>query len=313
MAVARVLFERAKDGFRTVRGELIRRMQTALLAKGSNPGEIDGIFGRETEAALKAWQATAGFPPTGLVSADVWRRLVGATVPPLRERCLQITGDFEGHGYGKVAGNFDGAGLTWGIIGFTLRSGTLLRVLAEVRAQHPALLVQAFGPLHDRLTKVLDGSHRAQEEWAEEISVGAGRYRVMPEWESAFATLGAFPDVQKIQSVAVDCFWTRAQRDARAFELKTERGLALCFDIAVQNGGIGEAEARQICRRLDGAPPAAELDRRIIIANVVAEASRARWVEDVRLRKRVLAQGEGVAHGMRYSTRGWGLDDVPIL
>jgi Putative peptidoglycan binding domain len=311
--VDRVLFERGKHGWRSVRGEVIRRLQVALRNAGSDPGEIDGIFGGDIEAALRHWQAAAGVAPTGTVTTACWQALFGKAAPSLRDRCLQLTADFEGHDFGKAAGNFDGAWLTWGIIGFTWRGGALPRLLNEVRASHPALLRRAFGALAGELHRVLDAPRTAQEEWACGLCVGAGRYRLRPDWEQGFLALGALPEVQEVQLAAVEPYWARAKRDADAFGLASELGLALCFDIAVQNGGISEAEARRANRLFDRTPKAGERDVRLAIADAVADASAAKWVEDVRRRKRVFALGEGTVHAARYATRGWGLDEVPAV
>lgn len=42
-----------------------------------------------------------------------------ADIPAALDRSLQVTAAFEGHGFGMLQGNWDGAWLTWGIIGFT--------------------------------------------------------------------------------------------------------------------------------------------------------------------------------------------------
>jgi hypothetical protein len=49
---------------------------------------------------------------------------------------------------------------------------------------------------------------------------------------------------------------------------------------------------------------------RIIIANVVAENSRPRFVEDVRKRKMTFAVGLGNVHQANYEVKGWGLDEI---
>jgi hypothetical protein len=43
--MSRLDLQRAAPGYRTVRGEAVRRMQLALKHAGSGPKEIDGIFG----------------------------------------------------------------------------------------------------------------------------------------------------------------------------------------------------------------------------------------------------------------------------
>ena len=55
----------------------------------------------------------------------------------------------EGHGFTMVAGDFDGAGLTWGIIGFTLKHGEIQRIVQERVVFAPIWengFIRAFGP-----------------------------------------------------------------------------------------------------------------------------------------------------------------------
>jgi hypothetical protein len=173
-------------------------------------------------------------------------------------------------------------------------------------------VAQAFGLLEPELLRVLGESRDAQLDWADGISIGSSKYRVERAWEEAFGKLGAFPEVQELQLERAGRYWKIACRDARRFGLTTELGIGLCFDIAVQNGGIdADAEERRIRRWLAEHPGASELDRRVRIADVVAENSRTRYVEDVRSRKRALATGEGLVHGARYATSDWGLGDQP--
>lgn len=306
--MSRVYFQRAASGYRAVRGEVIRRVQVALKTAGSDPEELDGIYGNDTETALKDFQRKQGFQANGKITDETWSRLMGERLPAILDRCLQLTADFEGQGFQKLVGNFDGAGLTWGIIGFTLQHGELQKILTEVQQNHPALYEQAFGNLKDELIRVLGQSRSEQLDWADSISIGSKKYRVEQQWEQAFATLGAFPEVQAIQLQRVNKYWDIAGRDAGRFGLETEMGLSLCFDIAVQNGGIDfDSEERRIKRWIDDNPGASERDRRVRIADVVAENSRPQYVEDVRQRKRTVATGEGQVHGARYATRDWSI------
>src|SRR5215207_9424415 len=117
--MARIFFQRASSGFRTVQGELIKRLQQTLREGGFYRDTVDGIYGNKTELALVAFQQENGLAQTGKIDEGTWRGLTSSDTPDLRQRCLQATADFEGTGFTKAVGNFDGAGLTWGIIGFT--------------------------------------------------------------------------------------------------------------------------------------------------------------------------------------------------
>lgn len=234
-------------------------------------------------------------------------------ISSIHNRALQLTAEFEGHGFEKAAGNFDGAGITWGIIGFTLLHGEIQKIIKKMKQENPNILEEAFGGLKDKLLSIMDSSKDEQIAWANDISVGVRRYRILPEWEKAFKKLGSFKEVQKIQLESVKKYWDIAERDVNRFDLKTEAGFALCFDIAVQNGGIDfEGEERRIKREIKESSPSDEQDIRTTIANVVAENSRPQYIEDVRSRKLTIAIGKGVIHGSKYNIKSWGVGDFTI-
>ena len=309
----RVLFKRAPNGHRLVRGEPIRQVQRGLRDLGFDPQTIDGIFGADTEKSVLGWQRKCNAQATGAVTFDGWTTLTQLPPPSLRNRALQLTADFEQHGFGKVVGNFDGAWLTWGIIGFTLKHGEVQRILNEVHVKHPDLIERAFGTRASELMRAINAVPAEQEAFANRISLGRDRYKVEPAWAEAFALLGDFAEVQEIQLRGVDPYWQIAQRDATRFNLADELGVALCFDIAVQNGGVDfQTEDTSIRRRLAQNPPANEMAKRVLIADVVAENSKAQYIEDVRNRKRTIATGAGIVHGAAYDLADWGLAEVPI-
>jgi uncharacterized protein (TIGR02594 family) len=57
-------------------------IQTRLLELGFNPGEIDGIWGRQTIAAVKLFQTTRGLKPDGIVGPLTARVLSGKSLVP---------------------------------------------------------------------------------------------------------------------------------------------------------------------------------------------------------------------------------------
>lgn len=55
-----------KAGAETAKGaEQVRAIQQALEEKGHTPGDIDGIMGPKTRAALRQFQTAEGMEPTG--------------------------------------------------------------------------------------------------------------------------------------------------------------------------------------------------------------------------------------------------------
>jgi uncharacterized protein (TIGR02594 family) len=59
----------------------ILAVQRALKAQGFDPGPLDGIWGRLTAAAVKAFQARNNLP-VGLLTADTERAILAAAPPP---------------------------------------------------------------------------------------------------------------------------------------------------------------------------------------------------------------------------------------
>jgi hypothetical protein len=57
------------------RGPAVKRLQTALEAAGHDLGAVDGAFGPETAAALRAYQAQAGLRIDAVAGAQTWAAL----------------------------------------------------------------------------------------------------------------------------------------------------------------------------------------------------------------------------------------------
>ncbi len=56
------------------RGDHVRAWQNYLMMQGYNIAS-DGIFGPETEKAVKAWQKEAGLNPTGIITEKEWNAI----------------------------------------------------------------------------------------------------------------------------------------------------------------------------------------------------------------------------------------------
>ena len=64
-------------------GGRVRALQEALLARGFNPGELDGSFGPGTEAAVIAFQRSEGLLADGVVGPRTAAALALTDVPPM--------------------------------------------------------------------------------------------------------------------------------------------------------------------------------------------------------------------------------------
>jgi rare lipoprotein A len=59
----------------TLTEDQVKQAQEALKVEGFHPGSIDGMVGRRTREALRAYQAQEGLPPTGVLDEPTFSRL----------------------------------------------------------------------------------------------------------------------------------------------------------------------------------------------------------------------------------------------
>lgn len=284
------------------RGDLVESLQRGL---GFGQMDIDGDYGGQTQRAVEDFQRPRGMPVTGIANDATWSAATGRPVPSLFERCLGLTVDFEGHGYTIAKGNWDDAGLTWGIIGFTVAGGEMSALIKLADTHHAPLIDLAFGDLAGKLRTVMRAPLAKQMEWADSISIPPKKVDIAAPWFNAFRIFGELAEIRALQRArAREKYFEPALKTATKFGLQSELGVALCFDIHVQNGGINAAREAKIRAQM---PAAHEPALRKIIASVIAETSKPKFVEDVRSRKLTIATGQGTVHGSTYILESWGL------
>jgi hypothetical protein len=138
--------------------------------------------------------------------------------------------------------------------------------------------------------------------------VSGPRFQVAEPWASGFAALGKQPAIQRLQvERARTGYWTNiALRDAQDLGLSEELDLLLMLDVAVQNGGMGKKGRLKAAQaQINGGM--SPIDKRRVIAEVVANTAAAKWQNDVLTRKLCIAEGRGKVHGDSYDLANWGL------
>ena len=289
-------------------GPLIEELQTALTNGGFDPRGVDGQFGRDTESAVRRYQSSVGRPAAGAVNDEEWTPLTGSPVPGLEARCLQLTSTFEGHGYRLAKGNWDGAWVTWGIIGFTLKGGAIQKIVLAVEQTSPWRIQEAFGADADALLRIMRAAPSEQKRWANEITVGT---ELAEPWRTHFDWFGSFREVQAEQRMVAHAdYFVPAARTASELGLATELGLALCFDIQVQNGGVKPGTRRAVTPLVGTGN---ERALREAVANGAADTAKPKYRHDVRARKLAIARGEGTVHGRQVLLENWGLTGVTAI
>jgi peptidoglycan hydrolase-like protein with peptidoglycan-binding domain len=317
---------------RGAQGPEVVQIQTALKAAGFYLGPLDGMFGGGTESAVRQFQQSRNLAIDGVVGPQTWSTLITApvapgataTVPtpaivnqPLDVRCLALTGSFEtGSGppdcFAGVSGNFDGQGISFGVMQWNLGQGSLQPILNQLISANPLVITQVFGPYEAELRAVLLDTRDEQIAWAQSVTRPNGS--LAEPWNGLFKALGRRPECQAAQTAQASQAFTRALGLCRAFGVKTERAVALMFDIITQNGSISNAVTERIRRGVAELPQTlSSIDLEVatlqIIANRRAEASNPQWIEDVRRRKLAIANGSGTVHGNHYDLAAqYGID-----
>lgn len=298
-------------------GAEVRQIQTRLQALHLYPGAVDGQYGGGTEAAVRAFQRIRRLPVDGTVGPRTWEAVMGRGADPpdtdpaaqsIGKRCLSMTSAFETdvpapECFCRVAGDFDHQGISFGALQFNLGRETLQPIRQALLDTAPAVMTAIFGGHLPTLRAVLAQPVGEQLVWAR--SIQTPRLQLIEPWRGMLMALGRTPECQAIQMRDVERRVARARTMCRRYDLTSERGLALMFDIAVQNGSIGPVAGPRIARDLAALPSGGswaerEVARMRIIANRRAEAADPRWVEDVRQRKLAIANGDGVVHGNHY-------------
>ncbi len=299
-----------------VRSYLVEILQASLAAKGLDIGTPDGELGPQTEKAIKLWQVARGQTANGIVDDAAWQAITGLPPPSLFDRVLHIVAQFEGTGLGGVAGNFDGAYLTFGIIGFTLKHD-LPGLLEAIEKKVPQEARHSFGVDKWKELLAVARSNKAstKKAFGDSISVGAQKYKVVESWRQAFARLGRVRTVQELQLQRAFSKYMLdiAIPDGRELKAIDTMDMAVMYDLAVQNGGLDAKKRQKIKALIKTKPNAAGEQRRKLWAKGIAQGlATPTYYADVLSRKLTMSTGIGTVHGANLDLSCWGLESAPI-
>lgn len=224
------------------------------------------------------------------------------------EKAILLTGDFEGNdGYATITGNFDGAGLSLGLIQFNIKSNSLQPLLHTMVNSYPEMSQNIFGEEFEELVHMLAMNSSKQLLWAKSINNSANK--IVEPWKSHFVALCQTSEFQEIQRDGIQSYIGKAYEICDTYELTTERGLALAFDISVQNGSVKKAARDIINAKITTGTTYKE--KLAIIANAVADASN--YPDDVRSRKMTIVNGTGIVHQQQFNIADYGITDSAII
>jgi hypothetical protein len=222
------------------------------------------------------------------------------------EKAILLTASFEGSGYVNVTGNFDGAGLSIGIFQWNIGQGTLQPMLKQFFDNNPDLAKQIFDSNYQSVVNMLSASKSAQMDWARSINNGK---KLQTDWYNQFVALCKTSQFQQIQRGAMKEYTDQAYNIANTYGLKSERGLALALDIAVQNWDVSATSRANIKNSIKNG--ATEQQVLQLLAQAAVDKANSAYKADVWSRKFTIVNGTGTVHGTNYNLeKDYGITDA---
>ena len=258
------------------------------------------------------------------------RENISEDLKPVLDKCLRITGLFEGCGYSAISGNFDGQGMSLGILQWCLGQHSLQPLLLDYIASHTHD-IKALWDLDkaEEFIRVVYSDWDTQMAWAKRF-VG-NREKPYGDWVYRLKILAGSEDFISIQQKYASGIFDKAVTQARSFNLTQENSVAMMFDICVQEGGVAEKHKAKIQEYLNNkhsevSRDLTEEERLECIAKGRASFAIRRWQVDVLSRKLCIArlrsapftwngeQHSGAVHGDRLDlARSHSLSTTKVL
>ena len=268
--------------------------------------------------------------PGGLdFSGVTWPASLTAEDRQALQLALNISGSFEGgQGWANITGNFDGQGVSLGLLNQNLGQGSLQQMLRRLHRERPEVLAAlvseahlksllamleawqlaegieaAPGPLStfdeptERFLILAAAANQASVAWARANLYSGAHFE--PTWKSELVALAASPAYVSLQIAAALELHDKALVYERLIEVRELRSYLMLFDVNVQNGGLYPEDLVEYDAYLQinrGASSAAKLEKLLVLR---LRHVRTRFIEDVRSRKLAIIRGVGKVHGQR--------------
>lgn len=238
---------------------------------------------------------------------------------------MSLTGTFEGHhDWQNLSTDFDGQGLSMGLLSQNLGTGTLQPLFIFMEVHHPETLKKAFSvprlesiqemlrlwevlkddpgpeahsPLDSEWNQVSARSRNTPSvEWAR-TELYRDKNEFHPEWKKDLQTLlGSRPYVHN-QIQAGMTLHKKARSLQQLLNVHELRAYLLAFDLVVQNGGLYDEDRRDYKGFLLEQPLATNEEKLKKILALRLRHVKPAYVEDVRQRKTAIINGRGKVHG----------------
>ncbi|MDE2292772.1 MAG: hypothetical protein KGL53_11880, partial [Elusimicrobia bacterium] len=241
---------------------------------------------------------------------------------------LNVSGSYEGpDGWANITGNFDGQGLSLGLLNQNLGQGSLQPMLLRLRDQHPEVLRAVLAPAHEASLRamlaawaataspaspwvprspldeappgvqLMSAPNAASVAWARDTLYQGGRFD--PAWKDELTRLAATPEYVSIQVAAASDLHLRALGYEKQVGVRELRAYMMLFDINVQDGGLYPEDLADYAAYVKAHRKASSTARLEKLLALRLRHVRKAYVQDVRARKRTIILGTGVVHGVR--------------
>lgn len=231
---------------------------------------------------------------------------------PIFDLCLKITSGFEGAEFGTITGNFDGMGLSAGIMQWNIGSGSLQAYILN----HIDPMIYNFPVPITPLIKLPKDQALL---WHKDIALDASG-KLKPEWLKAWKIFMTKSEVINLQKQACGKYFQRAREIAGklGFSQQNARAMAWSYDVAVQSWSLGidapDANYEQAANILQLYGPenfmvwqGNDLNndqvKLVIASHLRALKCRQEYRNDFFIRKCTISVGAGIVHKTKYDFR----------
>ncbi len=243
---------------------------------------------------------------------------------------LSISGGFEGReGWANITNNFDGMGLSAGLLNQTLGTGSLQPLLAEMEYSYPAEFAASFSPTHYKSIMGMIEDWKKATSWRPknlgltlssimdrdteniEIATTPADYSVLwarknlytsdgsfiPSWKKEIQNLISKPEYVSLQVEAARIYHKKALQYVDRVEITDLRTYLLMFDIVTQNGGIKESRFVEWEYKIKTAHLTTPESKLKALIDIRLKDTKPQWRSDVKKRKYTIIDGVGTVHG----------------
>lgn len=223
--------------------------------------------------------------------------------------------------YGITGGNFDGQGLSHGVLQFNFGTGSLQPLWNHLNNNHNQLCRDIFGANYAEWSDVLTRTTADQIAWGDSISLGTTdeeKRQIDATWKALFQTLGETQESIDKQKTYAESWLPNANKWFKTLGLYSRRGFALLWDISVQQGRLFPLnliinDFRSIVTNNKTRAQIEEEKLRIICDRTSFHNRPNEWSQVTYDRKIMLINGTGDYYGTPFNMTQYDLDYDPAF